>query len=291
MSFILDALKKADEARHQTAPSSLGKIRIPRLAPRQARWPWVLGGAVLLALNAGVIAYVLWPRRLACPHLRSMLDPTRPLRRRRWRALERPRSTPRRDPRDRWLRRRPLLCRPLRRCPLRLRVWLPRRHRKFARRRSPRQPSQSDLSSRLPLRRAPTSAPPPPPRASQPDLSAPRARRRAPTSAPPPPPRASQSGLSSGLLLRRVPTWAPPPHLRRARASTRERSFRAGTGDAGATELPTRGADNGVANASPCRRRPIAPGSRGAAQARHNDARPAGPASRAEAPTRSRSSS
>ncbi len=35
MSFILDALKKADEARHPTASSSLGKIRVPRLTPSQ----------------------------------------------------------------------------------------------------------------------------------------------------------------------------------------------------------------------------------------------------------------
>jgi general secretion pathway protein B len=65
MSFILDALKKADEARHPTALSSLGKIRVPRLTPRHARWPWVVGGAALLAVNAGVIAYVVWPKAVS----------------------------------------------------------------------------------------------------------------------------------------------------------------------------------------------------------------------------------
>ena len=65
MSFILDALKKADEARHPTASSSLGKIRVPRLTPRHARWPWVVGGAALLAVNAGVIAYVVWPKAVS----------------------------------------------------------------------------------------------------------------------------------------------------------------------------------------------------------------------------------
>lgn len=62
MSFILDALKKADEARHPAALSSLGKIRVPRLTPHRARWPWVVSGVALIAVNAGVIAYVVWPK-------------------------------------------------------------------------------------------------------------------------------------------------------------------------------------------------------------------------------------
>jgi hypothetical protein len=62
MSFILDALKKAEEARHPAGASSLGRVRVPRLAPHRARWPWMVGGAVLLALNMSAIAYLLWPR-------------------------------------------------------------------------------------------------------------------------------------------------------------------------------------------------------------------------------------
>lgn len=64
MSFILDALKKADEARHPATPSSPGKFRVPRLTARSARWPWVLSGIVLLAVNGGVIGYLAWPRVL-----------------------------------------------------------------------------------------------------------------------------------------------------------------------------------------------------------------------------------
>ena len=37
MSFILDALKKAEEARHAAGASPLGGIRVPRLAPQRAR--------------------------------------------------------------------------------------------------------------------------------------------------------------------------------------------------------------------------------------------------------------
>src|SRR5262245_31003042 len=61
MSFILDALRKADEARHSRTPSALGRLRVPRLPSDRARGPWVLGGSVLLALNAGLAAYTLWP--------------------------------------------------------------------------------------------------------------------------------------------------------------------------------------------------------------------------------------
>jgi Type II secretion system protein B len=69
MSFILDALKKADEARHPRAPSAGGKFRVPRLTPRAARWPWVLSGIVLLAVNGALIGYLAWPRvvRMAGP--------------------------------------------------------------------------------------------------------------------------------------------------------------------------------------------------------------------------------
>ena len=69
MSFILDALKKADEARHPATPSSAGKFRVPRLAPHTPRWPWMLAGIALLAVNAGLIGYIAWPRvvRMAAP--------------------------------------------------------------------------------------------------------------------------------------------------------------------------------------------------------------------------------
>jgi hypothetical protein len=65
MSFILDALKKAEETRQQATPSILGKVRVPKPIPRRPRWPWVLGAAVLLVANVGVVAYVLWPRGVA----------------------------------------------------------------------------------------------------------------------------------------------------------------------------------------------------------------------------------
>jgi hypothetical protein len=65
MSFILDALRKADETRHQATPSILGKLRVPKPVSQRAHWPWILGGAVLLAVNAGVIAYVVWPGAVA----------------------------------------------------------------------------------------------------------------------------------------------------------------------------------------------------------------------------------
>jgi len=62
MSFILDALRKAEEARHPTAVSPLGRVRVPRLVPHRVRWPWIVGGALVLAVNAGVLGYLLWPR-------------------------------------------------------------------------------------------------------------------------------------------------------------------------------------------------------------------------------------
>ena len=58
MSFILDALKKAEEARHPAPTTALGRLRVPRLATRRARWPWAVAIAALLVVNAGLIASV-----------------------------------------------------------------------------------------------------------------------------------------------------------------------------------------------------------------------------------------
>jgi general secretion pathway protein B len=61
MSFILDALKKAERERALSHPSALATVRVerPRVPPR--RWPWlpVLGGGLVLLL-AGAVAVTLW---------------------------------------------------------------------------------------------------------------------------------------------------------------------------------------------------------------------------------------
>lgn len=62
MSFILDALRKAEHAREGRA--SPGLVDLPAMRPRRSRLPLVLGGVgALLALNLAVLAVVLLRRQ------------------------------------------------------------------------------------------------------------------------------------------------------------------------------------------------------------------------------------
>jgi len=63
MSFILDALKKADRDRHQAAVPTLTTVhRMPAPPSRRRRlWPWI-AGAVMVA-NVGVWLWLLRPAR------------------------------------------------------------------------------------------------------------------------------------------------------------------------------------------------------------------------------------
>jgi len=66
MSFILDALKRAEQQRGAPArgAASLPRAIATDFEPR-ARWPWIVGGAVSLAAVAAVVAF--WPAREAAP--------------------------------------------------------------------------------------------------------------------------------------------------------------------------------------------------------------------------------
>src|SRR5262247_4226463 len=61
MSYILDALKKADRNRNPVAVPTLGTVhRAPEAARRRPRhWPWIV--AAVIVVNAGVWIWLLRP--------------------------------------------------------------------------------------------------------------------------------------------------------------------------------------------------------------------------------------
>jgi general secretion pathway protein B len=60
MSYILDALKKAERERHVARIPTLGTVhRVSASTPRPRRWPWI--AAVVVLLNAMVLAWFLRP--------------------------------------------------------------------------------------------------------------------------------------------------------------------------------------------------------------------------------------
>lgn len=63
MSFIFDALKKAESERHRQSGPVLMDVRVAPSRPRLPVWAWILG-AVLLA-NFGVLAWLLLLRQPA----------------------------------------------------------------------------------------------------------------------------------------------------------------------------------------------------------------------------------
>ena len=75
MSYILDALKKAERERHVgEVPSLDGTLTVPAPSARKRRWP-LLVGALLLA-NAGAIAFFsLWPSRTPNEPVARQLPP------------------------------------------------------------------------------------------------------------------------------------------------------------------------------------------------------------------------
>ena len=59
MSFILDALRKSEHARERRALP--GPVDLPGARATRSRLPWALGAvALLLAINIGVLLFVLW---------------------------------------------------------------------------------------------------------------------------------------------------------------------------------------------------------------------------------------
>ena len=57
MSFILDALKKSENERQDSAPAEFTTVSSNGASPAMPRWLWVLGA--LLAINALVLAFLL----------------------------------------------------------------------------------------------------------------------------------------------------------------------------------------------------------------------------------------
>ena len=79
MSYILDALRKSDEARRRGTSPILDRVRAPHEAPRR-RWPWMVAGAVLVAANLAVITWVLRPGLgLSLPGVLSRTAPGTPV--------------------------------------------------------------------------------------------------------------------------------------------------------------------------------------------------------------------
>ena len=60
MSYILDALKKADRDRHPVAVPTLATVhRTPAPSRRRLLWPWIVGAVIVV--NAGVWLWLLRP--------------------------------------------------------------------------------------------------------------------------------------------------------------------------------------------------------------------------------------
>src|SRR5262245_15947007 len=62
MSYILDALKKAEQKRQLTARiPTLGTVHRAPEAPRSRPWPWAWMLTAAVLVNVGVLAWVLYP--------------------------------------------------------------------------------------------------------------------------------------------------------------------------------------------------------------------------------------
>ncbi|MGH7319040.1 MAG: hypothetical protein ACRELA_05360, partial [Candidatus Rokuibacteriota bacterium] len=71
MSYLLDALRKAERERQFTRPPSRAP-HVTRLAARRPWWPWVVGGGLLL--NAALVILVLRPAPPGSPQVPSDLS-------------------------------------------------------------------------------------------------------------------------------------------------------------------------------------------------------------------------
>src|SRR5262245_54691883 len=74
MSYILDALKKAEQSRHPRVVPTVDTVHAPPPpTPRRRWWPWALGGVGLA--NAAVLAFFLYPapttKPLTAEHART----------------------------------------------------------------------------------------------------------------------------------------------------------------------------------------------------------------------------
>jgi general secretion pathway protein B len=61
MSYILDALKKAERQRHLTAVPTVATMHRPPVVTRRASWPWIAVAAVLLANATVLLLWVIRP--------------------------------------------------------------------------------------------------------------------------------------------------------------------------------------------------------------------------------------
>jgi general secretion pathway protein B len=74
MSYILDALKKADRERHLARVPTLGTVHSPAAAPRRRLWPWLVS-AVLVANAALAAALILRsPAPVSVAHSRTPVE-------------------------------------------------------------------------------------------------------------------------------------------------------------------------------------------------------------------------
>ncbi len=64
MSYILDALRKSENERHQGKVPDLGRQLQMIHRPAARRWPLLALLAAGLLLNAGIMAYIFWPAQL-----------------------------------------------------------------------------------------------------------------------------------------------------------------------------------------------------------------------------------
>jgi len=77
VSYILDALKKAERQRHTARVPTLGTVHVEVTGRRRAHWPWVVIGAVV-ALNLVVLLFLMRrsPESLLVPDTNTPVPPT-----------------------------------------------------------------------------------------------------------------------------------------------------------------------------------------------------------------------
>src|SRR5262245_37470809 len=78
MSYILDALKKAEQTRHPRVVPTVDTVHAPPPpTPRRRWWPWALG-CVGLA-NAAVLVFFLYPTPTTAPLIAERARPAPPM--------------------------------------------------------------------------------------------------------------------------------------------------------------------------------------------------------------------
>lgn len=78
MSYLLDALRKAEQERNLGQPPDLRALPPPSAERRGSRWPWIVGVAVLLIANGALAGWLLWPRTPA-PQIAAPAMPAPPM--------------------------------------------------------------------------------------------------------------------------------------------------------------------------------------------------------------------